>query len=264
MNDFKEHTFVICAYKESEYLEECIKSLLGQTVKSKILMCTSTPSLFLEELAKQYHLELRVNPQKNGIGADWNFAVSQAETKFVTVAHQDDVYTANYTENVQKAIEKENEFLIAFTNYQEIREGKVVKNNINLMIKSMMLFPIRISNKAKWIKKLVLSLGNPICCPSVCLNTEKVGKEPYEEDMKSNIDWGTWLKFAKRDGKFIYLKEKLVCHRIHQESETSKCLNSDQRKKEDYEMFCRIWPKWFAKFLMIFYQFAGKSNELKR
>ena len=38
------HTFVVCAYKESPYLEECIKSLLAQTVRSEILITTSTPN----------------------------------------------------------------------------------------------------------------------------------------------------------------------------------------------------------------------------
>ena len=32
------HTFAICAYKESPYLEECIQSLMNQTVKSDILI----------------------------------------------------------------------------------------------------------------------------------------------------------------------------------------------------------------------------------
>ena len=41
------HTFVICAYKESSYLEECIVSLEKQTVKSNILMVTSTPNAFI-------------------------------------------------------------------------------------------------------------------------------------------------------------------------------------------------------------------------
>ena len=36
------HTFAVCAYKESEYLEECVKSLLEQTVKTNIIMATST------------------------------------------------------------------------------------------------------------------------------------------------------------------------------------------------------------------------------
>ena len=40
----KEHTFVVCAYGESPYLEKCIDSLEKQTVKSRILIATSTPN----------------------------------------------------------------------------------------------------------------------------------------------------------------------------------------------------------------------------
>ena len=109
-------------------------------------------------------------------------------------------------------------------------------------------------------KILILKFGNPISCPSVCLNTEIVGKRPFREDMNSNIDWGTWLDFANYKGSFIYLKKFLTFHRIHQESETTKCINSNERVKEDYEMFCRIWPKWFAKFIMIFYKHAQDAN----
>ena len=45
----KQHTFVICAYQESEYLEECIRSLMRQTVKSEILMATSTPNPYIKK-----------------------------------------------------------------------------------------------------------------------------------------------------------------------------------------------------------------------
>lgn len=46
------HTFAICAYKESEYLEDCIKSLKGQTVKTNIIMATSTPNDYVKNLAE--------------------------------------------------------------------------------------------------------------------------------------------------------------------------------------------------------------------
>ena len=32
-----DHTFAICAYKESQYLEECIKSVKNQTVNTETL-----------------------------------------------------------------------------------------------------------------------------------------------------------------------------------------------------------------------------------
>jgi len=147
-----------------------------------------------------------------------------------------------------------------FTNHKEIREGKVVPKNINLKIKAIMVLPIRLVNSMRFTKKLIVSFGNPICCPSVCLNTEKTGKKPFREDMKSNIDWGTWLDFSKKKGRFIYVSRILTFHRVHHQSETSKLIEDHERVKEDYEMFCRIWPKWLAKCIMIFYKHAQDAN----
>ena len=77
----EQHTFVVCAYKESAFLEECISSLIAQTVKSNILIATSTPCEFIESIAQKYQLSLFVNPVKGGgIACDWNFGYGKAET----------------------------------------------------------------------------------------------------------------------------------------------------------------------------------------
>ena len=52
MEEFKDHTFVICAYKESKYLEELIKSLKAQTVKSNVIMSTSTPNEYIKKMLR--------------------------------------------------------------------------------------------------------------------------------------------------------------------------------------------------------------------
>ena len=54
------HTFVICAYKESEHLEDCIKSLLKQTVAPTVRMVTSTPNEHIIGLSKKYDIDLSV------------------------------------------------------------------------------------------------------------------------------------------------------------------------------------------------------------
>ena len=119
------HTFVICAYKESEYLEECILSLVNQTVASKIIMETSTPNSYIEDMAKKYDIPLFVNPN-GGITQDWNFGLSKIDTKYATVAHQDDVYESTYTEELLGRMEKSQRPLIAFSDYGELRDGKKV------------------------------------------------------------------------------------------------------------------------------------------
>ena len=42
-----DHTFIICAYKESPFLAECIESILGQTVRGHVMMTTSTPNEYI-------------------------------------------------------------------------------------------------------------------------------------------------------------------------------------------------------------------------
>ena len=48
------HVFSICAYGDSPYLEACIRSLKEQTVPSHIILCTSTPSSYIDRLAWRY------------------------------------------------------------------------------------------------------------------------------------------------------------------------------------------------------------------
>ena len=67
------HTFVVCAYKESPYLEDCIVSLTNQTVKSKVIIVTSTPNLYIKNMAEKYNLPYLVNEGQGGITQDWNF-----------------------------------------------------------------------------------------------------------------------------------------------------------------------------------------------
>ena len=131
----KQHTFVICAYQESEYLEECIRSLMRQTVKSEILMATSTPNPYIKKVSEKYAIPLYVNTGERGITQDWNFAYRQAKTPLVTIAHQDDVYAKNYTELVLEYLKKSRDPLLLFTDYGELRDGVTVLKNHLLQIK---------------------------------------------------------------------------------------------------------------------------------
>jgi glycosyltransferase involved in cell wall biosynthesis len=252
------HTFVICAYKQSRFLEDCIKSLINQDIKSKVIISTSTPNEYINNLALKYNLPVYVNSGEKGIGQDWNFGISKTETKFVTIAHQDDVYEENYLEEILKIMDDNT--VISFTKYKEIKNGEVIDLNKNLKIKEVMLLPFKIFKRSKFIKKLILSLGSPICCPSVTLNIDKVGKTPFVIGMKSNLDWDTWVRLASIKGKYLYIDKYLMYHRIHEESETSKTINNNVRIEEDYIMFRKFWPKVIADMLIKKYKKAVETN----
>lgn len=252
------HTFVICAYKESSFLEDCIKSLINQTVKSNIIVSTSTPNEHISNLAMEYNIPLYVNDGEKGIGHDWNFGVSKTNTKFVTIAHQDDAYEKDYLKEILNKID--NNTVIAFTKYKEIKNGEVIDLTKNLKIKEIMLFPFRFFKRSKFVKRLILSLGSPICCPSVTLNTDKVGRTPFIIGMMSNLDWDTWVKLTDKKGKYIYVNKYLMYHRIHGESETSNTIKDNIRIEEDYMMFRKFWPKFIADILIKRYKKAVETN----
>ena len=156
MNEFKNHTFAICAYKESQYLEECIKSLLNQTVKSNIIMATSTPNEFIENLAKKYNIELYINNGEKGIGQDWNFAVSKTNTDYVTVAHQDDIYNPNYLEDIVSKLNEGRDFVIAFGDYREIKNVEIIPLTTNLKIKKFLQAPLKNNGGKQCAKNFAL------------------------------------------------------------------------------------------------------------
>lgn len=262
MKEFKNHTFIICAYKESKYLEECVKSLLNQKVKSNIIMATSTPNQYIKAVSDKYQIPLYINNGEKGIGQDWNFGISNANTDYVTIAHQDDIYKPDYLEEIVKQLEKNNNFVIAFTDYREIKNGKEIPLTSNLRIKKILLFPLRVFKKSKFIRRRALSLGSSICCPSVTINKKITGENPYKTKLKCDLDWDTWDKMCEYNENFLYIPKELMQHRIHEESETSNLIQNNTRLEEDLLMLKRYWPNPVAKFIMKFYGNAIKTNKI--
>lgn len=260
----KDHTFVICAYQESPYLENCIRSVLNQTRKSRVCIATSTPNEYIINMAGKYKLPYFINTGEKGIAADWNYAVDCADTPLVTLAHQDDIYCRNYAENILAALNKCRHPLIAFTDYYELRDEKIVKKNKILTVKRILLCPLQIKIfwKSRWIRRRILSLGSAICCPSVTLVKTHLKLPVFENNMKSNIDWQAWEELSRKTGEFAYITKPSMQHRIHQGSTTSSLLEKQERRDEDLIMYRKFWPGWVAELIERFYQRAEKSNRL--
>lgn len=258
------HTFVICAYKEIPYLEECVKSLKDQTVKSRIVISTSTPNDFISRIAKEYNVELAINPEKKGHINDFCFAYDQAKTKYVTLCHQDDVYDRKFAEITINKMNKAKEPIIAFTDYYELRNEKIVKSNMLLLIKRLINFPLKIFKRSKKVRLFTLSLGNAICAPTVTYNKEVVSSPIKQSDLKSNIDWDTWIDLARKKGNFIYIGKPLLKRRIHEQSTTTEVIINNTKSKEDYEIFCRFWPEFVARKLVKIYAKSEDSNKVKK
>ena len=262
MSNVYEHTYAVCAYKESQYLEDCVKSLLNQTVKSKIVIATSTPNDHISAIAEKYGLSVFVNTGEKGIAGDWNFAYSLADTEYVTLAHQDDFYEPEYTETVLAKAKKQKKPIIVFTDYFEIRNGERVYKNKLLKIKRIMNFPLRFFRKSRFVRRRVLSLGCSICCPAVTYNIENCRNLKFDTSMQNSCDWEAWERLSKYKGAFVYVKSRLMGHRIHRESTTTEMIQNSKRAEEELMLFKRFWPNWIAVRIAKIFAKGAASNDL--
>lgn len=256
-----DHCFALCAYKESPYLEDCISSLLAQELPSKIVIATSTPNEYIERAAQKYGLPLFINPESGGIAADWNFAYASADTEYVTIAHQDDVYFKEYTKAAAESARAD--ALILFTDYAELAGDTVIHNSRLLSVKRRMNAPLRRHGfqKSRFVRNRILSLGSPICCPSVLYHKSILGDFSFDPAYKCDLDWDAWSRIARQKGAFVYIPTPLMGHRIHEESETTHLLATGERFAEDLSMFRRYWPLPLAHLVMRLYSQSAKSND---
>ena len=137
------HVFAICAYKDSPYLEQCIRSLKAQTVPSHIIICTSTPSSYIDRLAWKYGLQVYVRQGESNIKDDWNFAYSMAEGGLVTIAHQDDMYHRDYSAGLLAAHKRYPDMTVFTTDYVIVKQGKLITGDAMLWIKRILRMPVR-------------------------------------------------------------------------------------------------------------------------
>ena len=259
-----DHTFAVLAYKESPYLEACICSLLRQKTKSDIIICTSWPSVFLEKISEKYKIPLKINPEKKGIASDWSFAYQACRTRYVTLAHQDDVYMETYTRQCLEAIQTDNG-LIVFTDYIEWDPQGIRGLHLTMAVKRLILRFFFLTTKSidsVYLKKKMLSFGSPICCPSVMYNKGRIGRLCFHRDYAINMDWAMWQHLAGMKGAFVHVGERLVLHRIYPNSETSAGLKGRTRQNEDLQIFSQLWPSWFAGLISKLYSLSYRSNRV--
>lgn len=257
------HTFVICAYKESTYLEECINSLNKQVsvqnMKSIIVAYTSTPNAYIENICKKYNIPLFIGTG-GGIGADWNSALAVVGTKYATIAHQDDIYNSDYGEKIITSFENQKDLNIVFSDYYEVDETtNVRKRNLNLKIKTFGLKLLSLY-KNKNYQRRIYAFGNFICCPAVSYNMTRLKDFKFNEQLRMAVDWDAWERIMKYPGKIEYIPSRMMAHRIHEDSETTNNTLDKNREKEEYLMFRKYWGERMTKLLMKVYVNNQKGN----
>lgn len=261
-----DHTFAIPVYLAAPNLATLVESLRAQAGDpSEILLATSTPSVQLEAFAKRQKVALHINPLRIDIAADWNFALSAAQTRFVTLAHQDDYFASPYVVQLRSALRRHPNGVLAFCDYSEHTPLGARQTNINLRIKRVLrqrAFGRRECIADTRDKVRLLSLGNPICCPSVMFNRSLLADFRFPAGFQTNLDWMAWLELAQRPGGFVYVRKRLLFKGVHPGSETTATIANRSREYEDRAIFDRLWPRPVAAALASLYRLGYRANRV--
>jgi hypothetical protein len=262
-----DHTFAIPVYRQAPNLAALIGTLRAQTeARSEILLATSTPSRELDAFAKKQALPLHINPHRIGIAADWNFALGVARTPLVTLAHQDDLFAPAYVARLAGTLRRHAGALFAFCDYSEHTPLGARPLNINLRIKRALCrraFGARECITRLPDKMRLLSLGNPICCPSVMLDRSTLGDFHFPDGFQTNLDWMAWLELARRPGGFVYVRERLVSKGVHAGSETTATIANRARAREDRTLLDAFWPRPVAAAIATVYKLGYRANRVR-
>lgn len=264
MKHFK-HIFAICAYKESPYLEECIRSLKGQSVKTGVICCTSTPNEHIKGLTEKYGIPLYVRDGSSGIREDWLFAYGQADADLVTIAHQDDIYGKHYAEFLLKRHEKYKDMTVFMSDYLTLKvmgdRTRLERLNTVWLVKKVLRLPLRFSIFADktLIKRSVLLFGNSVCCPSCTYNKTFIGEEIFHSSYEFALDWDNLYELATKPGRFVCVEKPLMAYRVHPGATTKECIDDERRTKDEIAMFQKMWPRPVVRLLMHFYKKAYKA-----
>jgi hypothetical protein len=250
------HAFVVMAHGDSPFLADCIRSLRSQTRPSAITVTTSTPSAFVRDVARDFACGLIVNPRRDGIASDWNFALRATPARYVTLCHQDDVYLPLFLERSLGRLEPCRDATLCFTGYTQITDdGSPTRSLVSTVIHG--LERATLGNQSRLSPgrlRAFLALGNPLPCSSVTFDRSRLGAFRFCDRFQSNLDWDAWLRLSRRGDIFVREPSKLVGRRRNALTATSRLIAEGVRRREDLQMFRRLWPTPIAEIVASLYR----------
>lgn len=251
-----DHCFAVMAFGDSPFLGECLASLRSQA--ARILVTTSTPSPAIAAAAAAVEAPIKVNPICSGIANDWNFALAASGARYVTLAHQDDVYYPRF-------LGRSLEMLAAgagvvFTGYGEIDDhGAPRRSRISFAKHALERATLGGAERpGPRALRRFLAFGNPLPCSSVTFDLEAIGDFAFSPTWRSNLDWDAWLRLIEAGAIFARTPERLVGRRHNALTATSSLIRQGVRGAEDLRMFRRMWPSPLAELIALAYKAGYK------
>jgi teichuronic acid biosynthesis glycosyltransferase TuaG len=210
-------------YNCEEFLEECIQSVLNQTLKDwELILIDDCSTDFSSRIINKYvAIDSRIKSysyNKNvGAGVARNKGIEISRERFIAFLDSDDYWHKNKLKlQIEYMIRKNIDF--SYTNFFELdKEDKASK--IILSPKSVNSFSLLFNN---YIKTL-----------TAIYDTKRIGKI-YMPNYRKRQDWGLWFNILNKTNKAFLFTEPLAYYRT---SNTSLSKNKIKLVKENFNFY---------------------------
>jgi glycosyltransferase involved in cell wall biosynthesis len=223
----------IPTYNGEEFIEETLKSIIGQTYKNiEIIIGDNASTDDTCEIVEKYQKkDSRIKYYKNeinlGLFGNCNKLISMSKGEYVAIYHSDDVYDLKIIEKEVDVLDGNNDLLGVFTLYERINEyGEILKNTEYPIISNKEVTEVFLD---EYINIILEKGGSCFCCPTSMIRRHVYEKlNGYDGSLKYVGDQDMWGRILL-NGSMGILNEKLISYRIHSDQLSTKYLDT-QRK----------------------------------
>lgn len=207
----------IPTYNSSQYISECIDSVLKQSYKKiEIIIsdnCSTDNTLEIIEKKNIKNLKILRNKENLGIARNFNLVCNEASGEYIKLLPSDDTISP-------KSIEKSLKFI---KNHKDIAlvasSKKIINGSSDTIIRNISSFSEGVHLGRDVIRKILNSGRNPIGEPTVALfrKNEFINVGGFNEKYDFTLDIDLWIRLLEK-GNLYFIEEPLGSFRVHSQS----------------------------------------------
>jgi glycosyltransferase involved in cell wall biosynthesis len=221
--DRKLLTVAVPTCNGAPHLAAAIQSILSQDgVPFELLVSddrSDDDTIAVARAAAGDRARIEINSERLGLAGNWNRSVALAQTRLVTVFHQDDVMLEGHLSAHAAAFTGDNQIgLVASASGVIDESGNEVPPTVvergGLGPADRLIEPGRLAE--------AMAAGNPMRCSAVTLRVDAFHDSGgFDPSYRYVVDWDLWIRLSRR-WKVGWLAQPTVLVRWHRASETHR------------------------------------------
>ena len=208
-------SIIVPCYNYGHFLAECLNSVLQQTYSNwECVVVDNGSTDNTSEVCKSFCTKdarfRYIHTEQKGVSFARNTGIKHSSGKYILPLDADDKIEAAFLEKTLKAIEKQPELTLVYSNARLFGASSGEWNLAEYQFKDLLV-------------------ENSIFCTALYRRSDYEKTRGYNEDMKEGFeDWDFWIGLLKGGGKVYKVPEVLFYYRIRAQSRNHSLDESKQ------------------------------------